>query len=434
MTFRSIVFVWGLVGFRYVPVFAGEIPYEIHYSLNETQVRVPALNQEILSRDLLAALSDAAEWDGQVLAEKLPRGDFDLSKRRTLVSLKLIEKLLNDRARIEIEKDKQGTAQALLIRIDREKLETDRRAKQAAIRQTVTAAGPVIGLSTSDLKWGLRGIDPKPLEAGQRLVILIHGLQGSHDSLAGFIPPLLRAGYRCSTFAYPNDGPVTDSTQLLVRELKALKLPDGVPITLFTHSMGGIVARSVIEDPQNYDSRIDQLVMICPPNHGSNLAYLPPGLDLHEHLHDRPVSELPELLFRSTVDGFNEAQHDLRPDSRFLLQLNARPRNPSVRYSILLGNVSPASAAQLDAVGQKLDEWSQRSDTFRFFAPKLRKCLDHPLELTPGAGDGAVAVERGRLAGVSDIIELPIDHWTATDHLDTEVGRKLIREVLDRVK
>lgn len=413
---------------------AAEVPYEIQYSLNETQVRIPALHQEIQSRDLLAALSDAAEFDGQVLAEKLPEGDFDLSKRRTLASIQLIERLLNDRAQFEIEKDPQGTAQALLIHINREKLEADRREKQARIRRAANAVGPVIGLTMSDLEWGLRGVEPEKLVAGQRLVILVHGLQGSHDALKGLIPPLCRQGHPCGTFAYPNDGPIADSVQLLDRELKALRVPDGVHITLVTHSMGGLVARSLVENPRLHDPRIDRLVMICPPNHGSNLAYLPPGLDLHEHLHDRPVSELPEFVFRSTIDGFNEAQHDLRPQSRFLLQLNARPRNPAVRYSILLGNVSPASAAQLDIVGKKLDDWCEQSDTFRFFAPKLRKFLDHPEELTPGRGDGAVALARGRLAGVSDTVELPIDHWTATDHLDTPVGQQLIREVLQRVE
>lgn len=58
----------------------------------------------------------------------------------------------------------------------------------------------------------------------------------------------------------------------------------------------------------------------------------------------------------------------------------------------------------------------------------------HPEEQTPGRGDGAVALARGRLAGVSDTVKLPIDYWTATDYLDTPVGQQLIREVLQRVE
>lgn len=49
-------------------------------------------------------------------------------------------------------------------------------------------------------------------------------------------------------------------------------------------------------------------------------------------------------------------------------------------------------------------------------------------------GDAAVAIARGQLTGVTDIVELPVDHWTATDHLDTPIGQQLIREVLQRVQ
>lgn len=433
MAIRAILLAVAIAWLGSAPTLADELSYEIQNSVNETRVRIRARNQLILSRDVLAALSDAAEWDGQVLAEKFPRGDFDLSQRRTLVSIRIVEKLLDDRAQIEIESDDTGTAQALLIRLNREKIETDRREKLKKVRDLAITAGPVFGLSTDSLQWGLRGLDMPLKSSCQRVVILIHGLQGSHDSLQGLIAPIQKAGFPCGTFAYANDGPLVDSAQLLGKTLKTLSLPEGVKITLVTHSMGALVARQVVEDPVSHDPRVDQLVMLCPPNHGSNLAYLPPGLDLHEHLHDRPISDLPELLFRSSVDGFNEAQHDLRPQSRFLLQLNSRPRNPAVKYSILLGNLSPASAAQLDLVSKKLDEWTRRSDTVRFFAPKLRKCLDHPLEMTPGAGDGAVALIRGRLDGVTDIVELPVDHWTVTDHLDSEAGRQLIREVISRI-
>ena len=108
----------------------------------------------------------------------------------------------------------------------------------------------------------------------------------------------------------------------------------------------------------------------------------------------------------------------MRPQSRFLLQLNARPRNSRVKYSILLGNVSPASSAQLDLVAAKIREWSQKSDTFRFLSLRLRKALDHPQELTPGEGDGAVAVIRGKLEGVPDTVVLAIDQ--VIDHFRTQ--------------
>ena len=236
------------------------------------------------------------------------------------------------------------------------------------------------------------------------------------------------------TYAYPNDGPLIDSAKRLAEDLRAAELPADAPLILITHSMGGLVARRMLEDPDLDDSRVRKLIMIAPPNHGSNLAYLPAGLDWHEHLHERPVESLPEFVFRSSNDGLNEAQNDLRPISRFLLDLNARKRNPRVRYSILLGTRSPVTQDQLDSVSRKLEKLTDKSETAQLFAPRLRKIFDHPLELTPGKGDGAIAIESGRLDGVEDLLLLPMEHWTVTNHLSDEDGKRLVLEVLDRVK
>ena len=91
-------------------------------------------------------------------------------------------------------------------------------------------------------------------------------------------------------------------------------------------------------------------------------------------------------------------------------------------------------SSDLDAVSRKLNQFTDKSDTAQLFAPRLHKIFDHPLELTPDQGDGAVAVERGRLAGVEDVIALPIDHWTATEELTGPDGQRLMREVLDRLR
>lgn len=409
-----------------------DLPYQIEQTVDETRVRVVALDQQVQVRDLLAGLSDSAEWDGKVLTDHLPRGDLNLSKSITRATLELIEKLTQKKARFDIEFDHQQVAQALIVRLDRARIEQDRRAKLSDLRTVVSVAGQLTGQTTSDLKWGLRGLDQE--ESPQRIVILVHGLQGSHDSLNGLMAHLSQDGFACGTFAYPNDGPIELSAQLFSHTLRQLKTPPGTHISLVTHSMGGLVSRWMIETPEEYDTRIDQLIAICPPNHGSNMAYLPPGMDLHEHLHDRPVSELPEFIFRSSIDGFNEAAHDLRPQSRFLLKLNQRPRNSHVQYSILLGNSSPATAQQLDLVADRIKNWSQRSDTFRFLSSRIRKALDHPLEMTPGEGDGAVAVVRGKLDGVSDTVVLPIDHWTAPDHIESEAGQLLVGEIRQRLK
>ena len=403
-------------------------------SAEETVVRIPAIDQQVLSSDLITALSAVADLDSRALAGKLPPGDFDLSKKRTRVTLLLVEKALRGRAELAIEQDKSGDAVALLIAIDREQLESDNRKRKEKTRKWLGTVGKVSGNSVEELSWGLRGLDQLMLPPGEPLIVLIHGLQGSHDSLAELRRELTRAGHACVTYAYPNDGPLAESSQRLAADLKAAKLPAETPLIFITHSMGGLVARRMLEDSDLDDSRVRQLIMICPPNLGSNLAYLPASLDWHEHWHERPVDSLPEFVFRTSSDGLNEARSDLRPESRFLLDLNSRERNPRVQYSILLGTCSPATKAQLDFVSRKLDNLEDKSQTAQLFAPRLRKIFDHPLELTPGEGDGAVAVERGRLAGVEDVVLLPMEHWTVTKHLTDDDGKKLVREVLQRLK
>ncbi len=415
-------------------VSAEEPRHTIEQTADQTVVRVLATDQKVSSEDLIAALTEVADLDGQVLIKRLPHGDLDLTKRRTLASLHLVEKSLKGRAEIGVERDANGVVQALLVVFDRAKIEQGKLHSKETSRKWIKSIGAATGHSVEELAWGLRGLDTLMPKPGQPVIVLIHGFQGNHDSLADLQQILTQNEFANVTFAYPNDGAIADAARQLAVELREATVLRDSPLILVTHSMGGLVARRLIEDPDLDDRRVRQLLMIAPPNGGSNLAYLPFTTDWYEHLKERPVDGLPDFVFRSSMDGLNEAQHDLRPDSRFLLDLNARPRNPRVRYSILLGTKSPATPEQLDSVSRKLESLTNKSDTVQLFAPRLRKIFDHPLELTPGSGDGAVAVERGQLVGVDDVVTLPTDHWTATKTLDTEEGRQLVQEVLQRLR
>ncbi len=407
--------------------------YTITQNADDTFIRIPATDGKIASDLLMNALSASAQLDGTGLSRHL-KGDLDLSRNRTEFTFLLIEKALSDRADLGIERDGAGRPLAMVIVIDREKLEADARSAKRKARQWMASIDPEANDHVAELSWGLRGAESLDLRSGQRLVVLVHGIQGGHDSLAGLQAALTKAQHRCATYAYPNDGPIAESAQRLSRDLRALRLDEGASIALVSHSMGGLVARRIIEDAALDDPRVDRLVMIAPPNQGSNMAYLPGSLDWHEHLWRRPVDQLPKFVFRSTVDGLNEAQDDLQPESRFLLDLNARSRNLRVQYSILLGTNSPSSPQQLAQANQQLNNATTKSATARLFAPRLKKIFDHPLELTAGQGDGAVAVERGQLAGVKDVQLLPMDHWTVTHQIHTEAGQALVQEISRRLK
>ena len=96
-------------------------------------------------------------------------------------------------------------------------------------------------------------------------VVLVHGLNSRPEDVASFIPAIERADLIPATLRYPNDQPITDSAVLLASELRALKTKyPNRKVRLLTHSMGGLVARSVVEtdlDPGN----VSQLIMVAPP-------------------------------------------------------------------------------------------------------------------------------------------------------------------------
>ena len=82
------------------------------------------------------------------------------------------------------------------------------------------------------------------------LVILIHGYNSCPQRLAPLQATISAAGYECGTFCYPNDQAIVDSADLLSQELHRLhRLYPNRKVALVTHSMGGLVAREVLENP-----------------------------------------------------------------------------------------------------------------------------------------------------------------------------------------
>ncbi len=98
-------------------------------------------------------------------------------------------------------------------------------------------------------------------------------------------------------------------------------------------------------------------------------------------------------------------------------------------YAILLGSAGPLSDASLKRLRLSLAKAGDRSRYVRFFGSKLDCHLTDLDEVVRGKGDGAVAVGRGRLQGVSDIEVLEFDHLDFSGPQDTP-GAMLIREAL----
>jgi pimeloyl-ACP methyl ester carboxylesterase len=267
------------------------------------------------------------------------------------------------------------------------------------------------------------------------IVILVHGFNSSPQQNVAMMIPIREAGFPCGTFAYPNDQTILQSAQLLSGELRRLAAEHpSCRVALVCHSMGSLVARACVEDPLYDPGNVERLIMIAPPTHGTLIAHFAVGTDLWEHWLARRKGGPWRRTRDSIIDGLGEAADDLCPDSEFLHELNARPRNSGVRYSILLGTGARLDDAQMAWIRKSVCESLAKVPGASGRAERLDAILSDIDELVEGKGDGIVAVKRGRLDGVDDTLVLPFGHLAVTGEPRTEVLREVQKAVLQRVE
>lgn len=289
----------------------------------------------------------------------------------------------------------------------------------------------------SDLeKYGLHlDYDRSRVDSTRPVVVFIHGFNSTPIQNAALLAPLHDAGFPCGTFAYPNDYTIRYASQLLSSELRRFR--QQYPhrrVVLVCHSMGGLVARACVEDSLYDPGNVDRLIMIAPPTHGTVLAHFAVGTDVWEHWLSRKEGWPWQRVRDSIVDGLGEAACDLCPQSDFLTELDSRPLNPRIRYTVLLGTGAQLSEAQLDWIRDSVCRAVAKMPGGSSTAGDLKKFLSDIDELVDGKGDGVVAVKRGRLNGVSDTVVMQFGHLAVTGTTTNDLIRDMQRTVLVRVQ
>lgn len=400
-----------------------------------SRVTVYAPGGVVSAADLAGAIACAKGYDETALEGLLPDKALDLHKKRYRLLLVMANALLAPRVKMEVAKPEEngGEREALVVELDRTALLSSQRAFLRRFRAAVTGGGGIFGVGRTfsiepDEKW-----QDAPQE--HNLVVLLHGLDSAPENVAPVLKSIREAGFPCAVFRYPNDQPIADSAKLLAKELARLReLQGSRGVTLLTSSMGGLVARAAVENPDLDPGNVKQMILVGTPNHGSALARFEFGLDLYEHLAADDARGKARRLFEMIEDGLGEAGKDLRPDSAFLKELNARARNPKVRYALILGQGGYLTQADLDAARAALAKHKERNRFTRFLGKKFETYAADLDEVVNGLGDGAVSLARGKLEGVADTEVLAFHHLQMFDGSADENVAKLREAVLKRLK
>lgn len=393
-------------------------------------IRVPAPGGRASWADVLRGVARMNGFDDTALAGVIPDKTFQLDKLSTQLVLTATSALLEPSLGVRTVTDRKTDRRVLEITLNREALLASERRLKGMLRRAVTRlAGPgtTFGLTLDD------GWDKAP--AGRNVVIFVHGLQSAPEPFGGFLAEVRAAGLPTGWVRLPNDQPVVESAGLLSDELKRLaKRAPGRGVALVATSMGGLVCREAIEDPNLAPANVRQLVMVGTPNHGSRLAEFAFGLEVWQYVQAvQARRDALKAMYEAIEDGLGEAYGDLTPGSAFLKRLNARTRNENVSYSLLLGTGGMLTAADVGGLRAGLARAGESNRFVRFFGPRLDKALADMDEVVAGKGDGAVSVARGRLEGVADTVVLPFVH-TEMLHLGRTAGQKALRrQVITRL-
>ncbi|MEM7082126.1 MAG: alpha/beta hydrolase [Pseudomonadota bacterium] len=185
-------------------------------------------------------------------------------------------------------------------------------------------------------------------------VVLLHGLKRTRYSMNKIARGLDKAGFHTCNITYPSNRlPAVELVAFIRDEISRCFGDTTVPVKFVTHSMGGIMVRALAATGGT--PRMGRVVMIAPPNHGSEIV------DLHGN----------SALFRWLM-------------GEVATQLGTGANSLPLR-------LGPAEFEVGVIAGEGLSN------------PMGLWVFDEP-------NDGTVAVRSTRLAGMSDFIVVPYGH------------------------
>ncbi len=315
----------------------------------------------------------------------------------------------------------QGPSRKLVLQVDRLALREKRAVAQRRIMRLIEAWEPQAAAKMQrNIGWFLHAPDAKPAPVGEtkitadagKTIVLIHGLDEPGWCWNTIAPALVKQGYTVCELRYPNDQAIAKSARFFAERLIELRQAGAKDVSILAHSMGGLVARETLTNADYYAGKgdggehypkVNRLIMLGPPNHGSAAAELQLLGEVREQVVRLFTGD--GHLFGAFFDGSGEAKDDLLPGSPFLKSLNARPLPSGVKITILASQISPVNEKQIEAMRVKL-----RGKAPAEVAWGPDRIAAAVASVAQGLGDGAVPVASTKLEGVTDHIMVPGNH------------------------
>jgi pimeloyl-ACP methyl ester carboxylesterase len=261
--------------------------------------------------------------------------------------------------------------------------------------------------------YGMRALKSyRPNDPTRPTVCLVHGLNSSSGGFVHMIPWLEESGYGIVVYDYPFNRSIAESCQRFARDWAAFraKVKDRLPWSIVAHSMGALVARSLVEDDKSWAHDVCSLILIAPVNQGSQLAKVQTVMQFMNGLQAINGKNTTRAMMNLS-DGLGQAAEDMLPGSPFLTGLNRRPRRQGLSYHIIAGDrgfLTREGRAQIEG---RIDLVTRNSGIFGRLTQAATADLPDLLdELTDGTGDGCVSLERTRLEGVDDHVTIHANH------------------------
>ena len=142
----------------------------------------------------------------------------------------------------------------------------------AALALLGACADPITGPTSGER---LAARKPQPL--ARTPILFVHGWNSSGATWTTMVARFQKDGWRSTelaTFSYNTARSNAETAQLIATKVDSIKLATGAPrVSIVTHSMGALSARYYVRFLGG-DGKVDALVSLGGPNHGTTSAYL----------------------------------------------------------------------------------------------------------------------------------------------------------------